>query len=340
MKRAGFTLVELLVVIAIIGVLVSLLLPAVNAAREAARRTQCKNNLRNLTLAFITHENTHRTFPSSGWGWRWQGEPDRGFGKDQPGGWAYNILPFIEEQPLRELGSASLPNNQRVAQRLAMVATPISIFNCPSRRTAIAYPLVRNSNLAVNLLECAANDCVVARSDYQVNSGNTQAREEAGPASFEAAEDHRWVFEEIFLQTGVSFQRSDVKLRQITDGTSKTVMIGEKYLNPDRYTDGNDPADDQNILMGHDRDVNGYFGHGADRVGGQTFIPNRIVLLPKQDQQGLGLDYHFGSAHPGGFHAGLCDGAVTTIDYDIDRFVYMKWGGRNDAKLEYNIVDR
>src|SRR5687768_6477407 len=88
-RPRGFTLVELLVVIAIIGILVALLLPAVQAARESARRTQCKNHLKQLSLAFLTHENTYGYFPSGGWGWVWTGDPDLGSGERQPGGWAY-----------------------------------------------------------------------------------------------------------------------------------------------------------------------------------------------------------------------------------------------------------
>ena len=99
--RQGFTLVELLVVIAIIGILIGLLLPAVQSVREAARRIQCANHLKQMGLGALNHEEAHGFFPSCGWGWAWIGDPDRGFGETQPGGWIYNLLPFVEQDALQ-----------------------------------------------------------------------------------------------------------------------------------------------------------------------------------------------------------------------------------------------
>ncbi len=139
--RVGFTLVELLVVIAIIGILVALLLPAVQAAREAARRNQCKNNLKQLALGCLLHEQTQKFLPSGGWSDFWWADPNRGYGGKQPGGWYYNILAYIEEQALRDLGKGQTYGTAAyTAASISLHQTPVSIFICPSRRAVKLYP--------------------------------------------------------------------------------------------------------------------------------------------------------------------------------------------------------
>jgi len=348
MRRRGFTLVELLVVIAIIGVLVALLLPAIQAAREAARRSQCINNLKQMGLGFLNHESSHGYLPSSGWGWRWQPDPDAGYGKDQPGGWAYNILAYAEMQNLRGIGKGGSLSGSNATQRpdlLPLVTTPIPLFNCPTRRPALVYPLVRNGDLANNLTACStASGCSVARADYAVNSGNLMPGlqgEEGGPGTKAEAATYDWLFDldgrNMRYLNGVSHQRSEVKLAQISDGTSQTAMVGERYISPDRYFDGNDPADDQNVFVAHDRDMNRYFAAGQVTPSPSGTSPRLPLLpahqrLPVQDRPGYYPDdrFLFGSAHNAGLNLGFCDGSVRFVEYSVDAEAWRLFGGRDD----------
>jgi type II secretory pathway pseudopilin PulG len=143
------TLVEVLVVIAIIGVLIGLLLPAVQSARESARRSTCQSNLKQMGLGSQVHEQAYGFLPTGGWGWRWVGDPDRGFDKRQTGGWAFNLLPFVEQQAVRDLGRGLQDPAAKADQAAIRLSTPLPIFNCPSRRPATLWPVVAGRQFRV-----------------------------------------------------------------------------------------------------------------------------------------------------------------------------------------------
>jgi prepilin-type N-terminal cleavage/methylation domain-containing protein len=312
--QRGFTLVELLVVIAIIGILIALLLPAVQAAREAARRTQCQNNLKQIGLGFLNHESTHRHLPSCGWGWGWTGDPDRGYAGRQPGGWAYNILDFIELGTVRGIGKGATPA-AKPALLSIVIATPVPGYHCPSRRSAIAYPHPTwSAGRCIN-----ATKGLAARTDYGVNCGSINPWDPFGPGSYEQGDqwemDGTWEKNEVD-QNGISAQRSKIRMAQISDGTSNTYCVGERYLNAQQYNIGKASDDDQYWAMGQDRDVIRYAIAGA---------------LPLQDRPGYDSIRSFGSAHAATFNMVYCDGSVHGISYSIDMAVHIARGGRNDG---------
>ena len=163
-ERAGFTLVELLVVIAIIGVLVAILLPAIQAAREAGRRNQCRNNLKQMALGADNHLLVHKFLPSGGWGWGWTGDPNYGYDTRQPGGWMFNLLPFIEEQAVHDLGKGIVPDtNPARHTALKQLATVIPLYFCPTRRVAETTRWMHGTNFT-NI--GSAKPEFVARNDY------------------------------------------------------------------------------------------------------------------------------------------------------------------------------
>jgi prepilin-type N-terminal cleavage/methylation domain-containing protein len=309
----GFTLVELLVVIAIIGILIALLLPAVQAARESARRTQCSNQLKQLGLGFLLHEDTHGHLPTGGWGWKWWGDPDRGAGKRQHGGWGYNVLPFIEQQAIYDMGAGldekSTAKMDIITQR---IATPIAAVICPSRRSALAYPFDFAKFSYPN--NATAPVRTTGKIDYCVNVGDRGGYASPGPMTLEAGDAAEFQqFKPTTPNTGICYQLSTVALRQITDGTSNTYMICERNINPDNYKNGKG-ADDDGVFAGYDNDS-----------------CRTAWIAPLADTPGFTLEDRFGSAHPSSWQAALCDGSVWSLSYNIDIEVHHRLGNRADG---------
>ena len=378
-RRLGFTLVELLVVIAIIGVLVGLLLPAVNAAREAGRRATCMNNLKQLGLASQNFLSAFKRYPSGGWGPRWIGDPDAGNTIKQPGGWVYNLLPYVEQEALHDYGSASSAtgsnaNSIKQAALAKIMTIPLGFMNCPSRRTAATftmqsgqYPYDPTSSTPI------APSGPVARGDYAANVGvrkNINASTGAttddvngvllAPAEQPTTEPPSGSFSwPNCTWSGVIFQRSAIS--DVKDGTSHTYLFGEKWVDRMHYDDGLSPGDTGTEYSGMGNDnyrwtyvspkstaVNATTGAADDDPGNavDTTYPTMLndtsisTASPSNDQHGV-FQACFGSAHAGIVNFAMCDGSTIGISTSIDALTHRYLGERNDHRiLDDSVIGR
>ena len=331
-SNRGFTIIELLIVVAIIGVLVALLLPAVQAARESARMTQCQNNLKQLGLAMVNHEHSQGFFPSGGWGAAWVGDADAGFDKHQPGGFFYNSLPFLEQQPLHDLAAGTARGSEEQNDlNLQMAQTIVPAMTCPTRRSPMIRPTWVNTTQMGNCSPPAdPSTHAWFNGDYKANAGSELAKWAAGPKSWEDAK--KWFdeppgapnnpFADMSKTNGICHQQSSVRAADVSDGLTNTYLVGEKCIDPKFYTD--------------------YTAEGEDCNGDQPAVGGDILDLvgwtntpPTMDRLNRHNWYGFGSAHISGFNMAFCDGSVRTLDYTIDPEIHKNLGNRQDG----NVID-
>ena len=327
-KPHAFTLVELLVVISIIGVLMALLLPAVQSARESGRRTQCLNNLKQIGLAAQSHLQAQGFFPTGGWNHEFVGDPDMGFTERQPGGWNYTLLPYLEEGAAFGLGRGA-DNTTKLAAGKAILETPISAYYCPTPRSPQAYP----SNVS---FKNASAVSAGGKTDYAAcvggffNNGSIDVFPPTSylgttPATVAAGKTFDWVTE-MNKNTGIRnggfrgliYMRSMVKSAKVHDGISKTLLFGEKALATQSYENATNPrnfGDDENAMSGFNSDQY-----------------RRTMNLPNQDAEQTVSDYDdFGGPHTAVFNVALGDGSIHSISYSIDLAPWRSFGIRDDG---------
>lgn len=328
-RAAGFTLVELLVVVAIIGILIALLLPAVNAAREAARRMQCQNHLKQIALGFINAENTFGKFPGGGWGLAWTTEPSRGVGKQQPGSWPFQVLPFVEQGALfdttRMLHAGDL--EKRKQAHALLLRSPVPFFHCPSRRSAALFPHYAKYNNDFPSISWPEES---AKTDYAACGGDVAGLlfGLSGPISLQSGDTtFKWMNQKsVTRSTGVCYPRSEVRVRDISDGTTNQILVGEKFLRIQNYESGLGAGDDQNV----------YAGYNSDTTRATEYPPAQDYIDPTNSEIG---DRWFGSSHSGGANFAMCDGSVRVIVYSVERTVFRNIGNRMDGQPTGNLVD-
>jgi prepilin-type N-terminal cleavage/methylation domain-containing protein/prepilin-type processing-associated H-X9-DG protein len=296
--RRGFTLVELLVVIAIIGVLVALLLPAVQAARESARRAQCANHLKQIGLGFQLHHDTFKACPTGGGAGQdvartWTGGAPASL-NEQSWNWTYQILPYIEQQ-----GLYLEPNDDVVK------ATPIKIYFCPTRRPPQVWNVPQNDSGTGPTVKRAQIDYVGCRGND--NDGNTGVVIRALKA------------------TRVPLARFET----ITDGLSNTLMVGERCWAVDWYYTYGGPESDW-YRAGY---TGGFHGTWQTHLNlPRADVPLRDPRGPFSTSTiPLLMARSFGSAHPGGINALACDGSVKMVSFNVSGAVWLNFARRDDG---------
>jgi len=304
-SQSGFTLVELLVVIAIIGILVALLLPAIQAAREAARRTQCINNLKQIGLALQNYHDTYQKFPI--------GNVVRFATNGTPYGdgwtWHARILPQLEQgtlydQVYRVMGTDS-GGRDSAEQLLARRDTVLTVFQCPSHPRGGVNTGSGKYGSQVSTYNGVCGTTVF----------NDDQLDEASDVGYKG--------------NGMFFMNSDVRIADVTDGTTNTFIVAEVQ---DDFKDGTDlPGSDRHYCFAEDSDNNPPTDITEYLVGMESNDP---INANHQSSPGVYSNNgeYAGSYHPGGAQFLLVDGSTRFISDSIDMTTYMALGTRDKGE--------
>ena len=327
MKRGSFTLVELLVVIAIIGVLVGLILSAVQAARESSRRMSCQNNLRNISLACLSYESARGNLPP--------GSTINRVERRNGLSWHVQLLPYLENDALQSDIKRQVEDFRRTD---------------PAKQPPNIYELDRVNEVQIPIYSCPSDDEVVDNRNGEDLAGSSYAGISGSAAS--RGDGGRFVGDESGLCgvvnfDGVFYPGSRTKFRQIQDGTSATLLVGERWYQLRAWTAGaywrpetsNNLADtpvpescmsslknvDSEIPLNAFLATVGYYkGHENDERPGTVPADRKIVSYN---------NLPFGSFHPGGANVSAVDGSVHFIDDDIDADVFVALASRDGDEL-------
>lgn len=291
----GFTLVELLVVIAIIGVLVALLLPAIQAAREAARRAQCANNLKQIGIAFQNHHAARNKFAP---GWT---EDERASAPERAPNlaWGYHILPYVEQQPLYDQFDQERPASSGTpggaVDNIDLIATDLSIYRCPSDDPDPAFgEFAAYSEFNPEIPKFAISNYVGTASICQPCHFGWFVPGQTNPTGCP------------FGMTGALYRNSQVSTDDITDGTSQTLLVGERMFR------GSSSGPYWAGLPGPTSNKTSCWAGLVTAHLRTLHEPN----LPMINGHWAG----YSSAHPAGVQVVLCDGSVQFIEESVQVF--------------------